>query len=88
MSHAVSDLQPPVPCLAGLYLALGDGDRPDVRSASPVRRAVAAAAAGLLAAGMVAWPVLPVALAGHDRPAATLPEWPDLAAADARDREE
>jgi hypothetical protein len=73
-----------VPCLAGLYAALGAGEEPVAAAVPAHRRVLAVAAAGMLALGMASWPagaparVLGEAPAGADRPAATLPEWPDL----------
>ncbi len=85
MSSTASSPPSAVPCLAALYLALGDDEPAGARAVSRGRRVAAAVTAALVAIGMAAWPVLPVALAGVDRPAATLPEWPDLAAGDAAD---
>ncbi len=76
-----------VPCLAGLYRALGadPAHEPPVAPTPPLRRAAALLAAGALAAGMAVWPGAAAALAADVqlaavRPAATLPEWPDLLA--------
>jgi hypothetical protein len=75
-----------VPCLAGLYRALGadPADEPPPPPTPALRRAAALLAAAALATGMAIWPaaaaavVTDVQLGAADRPAATLPEWPDL----------
>ena len=76
-----------VPCLAGLYRALGADPavEPPATPTPPLRRAAALLAAGALAASLAIWPgaaaaVVPDAQVAADRPAATLPEWPDLLA--------
>jgi hypothetical protein len=73
-----------VPCLAGLYLALGDDAAPGPPPVSVARRAIAAVAACVLGMSAALWPAAPATIAA-DRPAATLPEWPDLAPADVVD---
>ncbi len=76
-----------VPRLAGLYRALGadPAHEPEPAPTPPLRRAAALLAAGALAASMAIWPTAAAAVApdvqpAADRPAATLPEWPDLLA--------
>ncbi len=85
MSLSASDSLSPVPCLAGLYLALGADGEPAAAPAVPLaRRAVAAVAAGLLGLSVAAWPAAPVASAdwlssvASEQPAGTLPEHLDL----------
>lgn len=89
MSLSALDSPSAVPCLAGLYLALGaDGNRAAAPAVPLTRRAVAAIAASLLALSVVAWPTVPAASADRlspvatERPAATLPEHLDLVPGD------
>ncbi len=94
MSLSASDSLSPVPCLAGLYLALGaDGEAAPASAVPLTRRAVAAVAASLLALSVVAWPAAPVASAdwpspvATERPAGTLPEHLDLVPGDVAESE-
>jgi hypothetical protein len=94
MSPSAPDSPSAVPCLAGLYLALGaDGDHGAAPAIPRTRRAVAAIAASLLALSVAAWPAAPVASAdwlspvATERPAGTLPEHLDLVPGDVADSE-
>jgi hypothetical protein len=89
MSLTAPDSPSAVPCLAGLFLALGaDGEQAAAPAIPLTRRAVAAVAAGLLALSVAAWPAAPVASADRlsqvatEQPAGTLPESLDLVPGD------